>query len=171
MSANKPCWRSRRVDEDSPDRSRKTGAVIVDRAGQIVTTGYNTLPLGVEPEDRFLVRPAKYDWTERAERNAIFAAAREAGKSTGDCEMVVPWFPCVQCALAIVQAGITRLVSPYPDVTDPNWGEEFKTALEILEKGKVRFDHFIDDRPPPRPVSEGEHVEMVVDEGKLPVQA
>lgn len=162
---------ARRVAEDSPDRSRKTGAVIVDESGQIVTTGYNTLPLGVEPEDRYLVRPAKYDWTEHAERNAIFEAARTPGKSTGGCEMIVPWFPCVQCARAIVQAGITRLVSPYPDVTDPNWGEEFKTALDILEKGKVKFDHFIDDRPPPKPVAEGEHVEQVVRNDRLPAQA
>lgn len=47
----------------------------------------------------------------------------------------------------------------------------FKTALKILEKGKVTFDHFIDDRPPPKPVAEGEHVEQVVQAERLPAQA
>ena len=64
---------ARRVAEDSPDRSRKVGAVIIDPAtDHIVSVGCNTLPEGVEHSDEFLTRPAKYDWTEHAERNAIF---------------------------------------------------------------------------------------------------
>lgn len=162
---------ARRVAEDSPDRSRKVGAVIVDPNGDIVAVGCNTLPEGVEHSDEFLSRPAKYDWTEHAERNAIFEVAKSVGKSTHKCSMVLPWFPCVQCSRAIVQAGISRVVSPYPDVSDPNWGEEFVTALRILEKGGVKFDHFIDDRPPPRPRAEGEVEEVVHDPNRLPSQA
>lgn len=65
---------ARRVGADSPDRSRKVGAVLLGAAGSILTTGYNTLPEGVEHVDRYLDRPMKYDWTEHAERNAIYAA-------------------------------------------------------------------------------------------------
>ena len=162
---------ARRVAEDSPDRSRKVGAVIVGPNGDIVAMGCNTLPEGVEHTDEFLSRPAKYDWTEHAERNAIFEVAKSVGKSTNGCSMVLPWFPCVQCSRAIVQAGITRVVSPYPDVSDPNWGEEFVTALRILEKGGVKFDHFIDDRPPPRPRAEGDVEEVVINPHRLPAQA
>lgn len=162
---------ARRVAEESPDRSRKTGAVIVDAFGDIVSVGCNTLPDGVEHSDEFLSRPAKYDWTEHAERNAIFEVAKSAGKSTDGCTMVLPWFPCAHCARAIVQSGIKRVVAPYPDVTDPNWGEEFKTALRMLEKKGVTFDHFIDDRPPSRPRAEGDHAENTLTEGRPSVSA
>lgn len=155
---------------ESPDRSRKTGAIVVDAQGQIVAFGFNTLPDGVEHADEFLRRPAKYDWTEHAERNAIFQAARSPGKSTDGCTMVLPWFPCVPCARAIVQSGIRRLVSPYPDVADPSWGEDFKTALKILEKGGVRFDHFIDDRPPPKSLPEGQVAVVDKPEGQPPIE-
>lgn len=162
---------ARRVAEDSPDRSRKVGAVIIAPNGEIISVGCNTLPDGVEHSDEFLSRPAKYDWTEHAERNAIFEVAKSLGKSTEGCSMVLPWFPCAHCARAIVQAGIQRVVAPYPDVTDPNWGEEFKTALRMLEKNKVTFDHFIDDRPPPRPRAEGDHAESLSAEGRAPITA
>ena len=82
---------ARRAAEDSPDRSRKVGAVIVDALGDIVSVGCNTLPQGVEHSDEFLSRPAKYDWTEHAERNAIFDVAKSLGKSTDGCTMVLPW--------------------------------------------------------------------------------
>jgi len=160
---------ARRVAEDSPDRSRKVGAVIVDAFGDIVSVGCNTLPDGVEHSDEFLSRPAKYDWTEHAERNAIFDVAKSMGKSTDGCTMVLPWFPCAHCARAIVQSGIKRVVAPYPDVTDPNWGEEFKTALRMLAKNSVVFDHFIDDRPPPRPRAEGDHAENTLTADRIPV--
>jgi dCMP deaminase len=162
---------ARRVAEDSPDRSRKTGAVIVDSQGQVISIGCNTLPDGIEHEDRFLTRPGKYDWTEHAERNAVFAVARAKDKSTEGCEMITPWFPCVPCARAIVQAGITRLVCPYPDTQDESWGKDFITALELLERAGVKFDHFIDDRPPPKAVADQDAVVVVIDETRVSAHA
>ena len=163
---------ARRVAEDSPDRSRKVGAVIIDPAtDHIVSVGCNTLPEGVEHSDEFLTRPAKYDWTEHAERNAIFEVAKSKDKSTEGCAIVLPWFPCVPCSRAIVQAGITRVVSPYPDISDQTWGSDFVTALRILEKGGVQFDHFIDDRPPPAARADDDPAESTATEDRAPVQA
>lgn len=139
---------ARRVAKDSPDRSRKVGAVLVRPDGSIVSVGTNTLTEGVEHEDRYLERPAKYDWTEHAERNAIFAAARE-GLATKGCTMVLPWFPCKECARAIVQCGVSRVVAQYPDVNDPTWGDGFKVGLELFAKAGIRFDAYVDDTPMP----------------------
>lgn len=93
------------------------------------------------------------------------------GKSTDGCTMVLPWFPCAHCARAISQAGIKRVVAPYPDVTDSVWGAEFKTALRILEKTGVRFDHFIDDQPPPKPRADGDPLANEKGPHRLPVEA
>jgi len=59
------------------------------------------------------MRPAKYRWTEHAERNAIFSAAR-MGVSIVGATMYLPWFPCAECARAIVQSGIGALVAYQP---------------------------------------------------------
>jgi deoxycytidylate deaminase len=56
-----------------------------------------------------LVRPTKYLWIEHAERNAICNAAR-AGTATEGCTIYVEIMPCMDCARAIVQAGIVQVV-------------------------------------------------------------
>lgn len=151
---------AKRASEDSPDRSRKVGAILARPDGTIVSSGCNTLPLGVEHADRYLDRPAKYDWTEHAERNAIFAAARE-GVATKGCTMVLPWFPCKECARAIVQAGVSRVVAQYPDLSDPTWGEGFRIGLEMFAKANIQFDAYIDDAPMPAARAEGDPAQTV----------
>ena len=146
---------AQRVAEDSPDRSRKVGAVVVNDDYKIITTGHNTLPLNIPHEDRYLSRPAKYDWTEHAERNAIYEAARE-GLATKGCTIILPWFPCVECARAIVQSGFTRIVASYPDIDDPTWGEGFKVGLELFKKAGVKFD-VLQNIPTPQARAEGDH--------------
>lgn len=121
----------------SKDRSRRVGCVIVDRDRGVRAIGYNGFPRGVNesPEARH-ARPAKYLWTEHAERNAIYQAAR-IGVPLAGCSMYLPWFPCMDCARAIVQAGIERLVAFEPDLGDAQWGEHFRAALELLREAKV----------------------------------
>src|SRR5262245_49631273 len=106
----------------SKDRSTRVGCVIVGPNREIRSTGYNGFPRGVEDlVDERHSRPAKYKWTEHAERNAIYNAAR-IGVSIDGCAMYVPWFPCMDCARAIVQSGLSVLVAYRPDLDDPQWG-------------------------------------------------
>jgi dCMP deaminase len=122
----------------SKDRSTKGGAVIVgpDKIPRVI--GYNGFPRGVndDAEDRH-GRPLKYRWTEHAERNAIYNAAR-IGVSLAGCIMYVPWFPCMDCARAIVQAGIVELVAIRPDLDHPIWGEDFQLALQLFDEAAIR---------------------------------
>ena len=86
------------VSQWSKDQSTKVGCVIVGEANQVLSLGYNGFPRGVNdtPPERHQ-RPAKYKWTEHAERNALFNAARTGTNLTG-AVLYVPWFPCVDCA-------------------------------------------------------------------------
>ena len=53
--------------------------------------------------------------------------------------MYLPWFPCMDCARAIVQVGIKRLVALRPDTTDAQWGEQSAAALDLFkEAGTLR---------------------------------
>jgi dCMP deaminase len=122
----------------SKDRSTKVGAVIVGPDNVVRAIGYNGFPRGVndDAEDRH-ERPLKYRWTEHAERNAIYNAAR-IGVSLADCTMYLPWFPCMDCARAIVQAGIAELVAIKPDTDHATWGEDFRLALQLFEEAMIR---------------------------------
>jgi dCMP deaminase len=129
------------VGEWSKDRSRKIGCVIVDDERGIRAVGYNGFPRGVE--DAFEARhsrPTKYLWTEHAERNAIYQAARMGIRLEG-CTMYLPWFPCMDCARAIVQAGIRRLVAFQPDTTDTQWGEQFLVALDLFKEAGTLLEY------------------------------
>jgi dCMP deaminase len=94
----------------SKDPSRGVGAVIVSGAKQIVATGFNGLPRGVKDLPERLERPAKYDYVCHAELNAIIQCARN-GVSPVGCTVYTSFSPCIQCTLAIVQAGVARVVT------------------------------------------------------------
>ncbi len=65
------------VKEKSKDRRTKIGAVIVGPDNEIVSTGYNSFPRGIDDDvEERQVRPEKYYWFEHAERNSIYNAAR-----------------------------------------------------------------------------------------------
>ena len=121
----------------SKDRSAKAGCLIVGEDRLIRSTGFNGFPRNIDDDEPSRhERPAKYSWTEHAERNAVYNAAR-LGISTFGCICYVNWFPCVDCARAIVQAGMVRLVGLEPDQRDPRWGEEFQFASKLLRESGV----------------------------------
>jgi dCMP deaminase len=51
--------------------------------------------------------------------------------------MYVTLFPCADCARAIIQSGITKLVSPTPDVNNERWGEHFKVSLVMFKEANL----------------------------------
>src|SRR5882724_1578597 len=95
---------ARHVGQWSKDQSRQVGCVIVGPSREIRAIGYNGFPRGADdsPDSLRNTRPNKYLWTEHAERNAIYQAAR-IGITVSGCTMYLPWFPCMDCARAIVQ--------------------------------------------------------------------
>lgn len=136
-------WNARFVDLArfvagwSKDRSRKIGAVIVGLNREILSVGYNGFPIGVndDVEERHQ-RPAKYAWTEHAERNAIYNAARTGVKLEG-ATIYLPWYPCIDCARAIIQVGIDEVVAVEPDWNDTTFGKDFVLVKEMFDEADV----------------------------------
>ncbi len=74
------------------------GALVVDAAGEVLSTGAN-------------LREATADPTAHAEVVAIRAAARQRGEwRLAGCTLVVTLEPCTMCAGAIVLARLDRVV-------------------------------------------------------------
>lgn len=83
------------------------GAVFA-QAGRIVATGYNGAPAGIDhcppgPHDGPCQRAV------HAEQNAVAFAAQH-GVTLGGSKLVITHMPCLNCALMLVNAGITGVV-------------------------------------------------------------
>ena len=133
---------ARHVGGWSKDRSTKVGCVIVGSSNEVRAVGYNGFVRGADDDndDRHR-RPDKYVWTEHAERNAIYHAAM-VGVPLAGCRMYLPWFPCIDCARAIVQCGITELIAVEPDVSHERWGADFKHSIELLKEAGINVRFF-----------------------------
>jgi dCMP deaminase len=125
----------------SKDKNTKVGAIIADNENRVLSIGYNGFPSGCNDYiDERYERPAKYLFTEHAERNAIYSAAKN-GVRLKDSVMYLMWFPCADCSRAIIQSGIKRLVCSKPDLDTPKWGEHFKAGLEMLSEANIEIEY------------------------------
>jgi dCMP deaminase len=130
----------------SKDPSTQVGAVIVDNNNKIIASGYNGMPGGkddcftwqkTDPEDN------KYQYVVHAELNCIL----NSNKSCTDCILYVTKFPCNECAKAIVQSKIKKVVYSDPIYSEnPNNPSEkiFRHCGIILEKYNKRMNLTID---------------------------
>ena len=81
----------------SKDPNTQVGACIVSQSNKILSMGYNGFPLGCSDDE--------FPWA-RAELNAIL---NYRGNLEGS-KLYVSLFPCNECAKAIIQAGIKKIV-------------------------------------------------------------
>jgi dCMP deaminase len=122
----------------SPNKIRQVGAVILTCDGAEPIAACNTFPAGVADLDWRHEGDGRFVWMEHAERNAIFNAAKH-GRALAGATIATTFFPCIDCARAIVQSGIARVVSPEPALEDPVWGAAFPRSRTILEEGGVEL--------------------------------
>lgn len=120
----------------SKDTSTKVGCVVVGPTRDIRATGYNGLPRFVNDNvSERLERPAKYLWTEHAERNAFYQASRY-GISLEGCSLYSTLFPCADCARGIIQVGIKEVISPTP-VHNERWNENWDVTGKMFEEAGI----------------------------------
>lgn len=96
----------------SKDPSTQVGCCIVGEDMTILSTGYNGFPKGCSDDEYPWGREGehnctKYPFVVHAELNAILNAS---GKSLRGATVYTSLFPCNECAKAIIQSGITRVV-------------------------------------------------------------
>ena len=95
----------------SKDSHTQVGACIVNDENKIVSVGYNGMPTGCEDSEMPWEREGafldtKYPFVCHAELNAIL----NCNTDLHGCTLYVTLFPCNECAKAIIQSGIRRVV-------------------------------------------------------------
>lgn len=96
----------------SKDPNTQVGACIVSQDNKILSMGYNGFPLGCSDEEFPWGREGeqletKYPYVTHGEMNAIL---NYRGGSLEGTKLYVSLFPCNECAKAIIQAGIKKIV-------------------------------------------------------------
>lgn len=117
------------------DRAQVGCVLVLDK--RILTTGFNGSPSGQPHCDEVghLMVEGHCVRTIHAETNAIIQAALH-GVSTKGATCYVTHFPCMNCAKALVNAGIVRLVYNNPYRIDPISVQFLEGAnVEICEQG------------------------------------
>ena len=136
------------VKTKSKDKNTQIGAVIVGKNNEIVSTGYNSFPRGINDNvAERQERPEKYYWFEHAERAAIYNAAR-IGVSTDGCAIYLTCgVPCADCARAIINSGITSIyIAPGAGARGNMWDEHFKRSILMFMEANVKVFGY-DNRP------------------------
>ncbi len=123
----------------SKDPVCKVGAILLaPNSYQILSMGYNGLPRKIEETPERWERPLKYKYVEHAERNAIYNASRHGTPLEGAIAVITK-FPCCDCARALIQSGITHIVTESPDFNHPRWGEDFKISQEMFKEVNIEI--------------------------------
>lgn len=126
---------ARTISERSKDPSTKVGAVVVDERQVIAATGYNGFPRGIQDlPERWENRETKLTYVVHAEVNALL----NASKSLVGCILYVyPLFSCSNCAKAVIQAGIKRIVAHAPDLERQEC--KYDAAIQMYKEAGVEI--------------------------------
>lgn len=129
----------------SKDPSTKVGAVAISQDKQILSMGWNGFPRGIfDTEERLNDRKIKYDFVVHAEKNLIYNACMN-GISLKNSTLYVNFPVCGECAKAIVQVGIKKIVCGHTGFS-PRWKESNELAEKVLNEANVEFIYYIKEK-------------------------
>lgn len=135
------------VAELSKDPSAKIGAVITGKNRQILSQGYNGFPRGVDDcEERYLDKKVKYSLVVHAEANAIYNASANQAKLEGATIYVYGLPTCNECAKAIIQVGIKKVIQLNTKPDNDSWKESNQISRMMFKEAGVEvIDVLIED--------------------------
>jgi dCMP deaminase len=129
----------------SKDESTQIGAVIVGEDREVLSTGYNSFPRGLDDSlKERQERPEKYFWMEHAERNAIYNAARIGVSLKNSVIYLTSGLPCMDCARGIVNSGIRTVYCKQVCTTKnkEKWDESQTKSLQLLNECGVEIIYY-----------------------------
>ena len=129
----------------SKDPSTQVGACIVSPEHKIIGVGYNGFPRGCSDDELPWEREGawedtKYPYVCHAELNAILNSTLTHLEGA---TLYVALFPCNECAKAIIQTGIKRVVF----MSNKYEGsKEVNASRRMMESAGIKLEQFRSDR-------------------------
>lgn len=131
---------ARDVAHWSKDPSTQCGAIVIGESGQLLSQGYNGFPRGMDDsEELYNNRDTKYDRIVHAEMNAIYNCALN-GVSLKGATLYVHGLPCChECAKAIIQVGIKKVVMS--QASNIRWNDSCGKGMDYLDEAGVKVTY------------------------------
>lgn len=86
-----------------------------------------------------MLKPLRHKFSVHAERNVVYQAAKLGIKTEG-LTMVCSWATCSDCAQAIIQSGIVRLVTHQQALEKSGeWREDIDLAFSMLREAGIEL--------------------------------
>ena len=128
----------------SKDINTQIGVVVVGKDNEIVSTGYNSFPRGINDDiDERQERPEKYFWFEHAERNAIYNAARIGVSTLGTTMYMTCGMSCLDCARAIINSGISKIVlRKGKGAKGDKWNDSSIRSIQMFKEAGVIVEYY-----------------------------
>jgi len=131
---------AKEVSTWSKDPSTQVGVVAV-RERRILSTGYNGFPVSIEDTPyRLDNKEIKYQYVIHGEANCIYNAAENGIPLRGSTIYVYGLPVCSECAKAIIQSGVSRVVMVLSKKTPEKWGTSFKKTEEMFRECGIKFE-------------------------------
>lgn len=129
------------ISKWSKDPNKKIGAMIVGSHKQIISQGYNGFPRGVkDTNERYLDKELKNKFVVHAEMNAILNALYNGSSVKGSTIFVSGLPVCNECAKAIIQSGIKKVIMDTKLNPNSKWFEPAQVALRMFEEAGVEVE-------------------------------
>jgi dCMP deaminase len=128
----------------SKDTKRKVGCIILEDESLIqLSSGYNGLPRKLKETKKRWLKENKEYYVIHAETNAIIQASR-TNTNIKKSIMVCNRFPCHNCCMNLIQAGIKLLITVEPEWNNlsKKWKKSFFASKEMLDELKIEIMFF-----------------------------
>ena len=128
----------------SKDTKRKVGCIILEDESLIqLSSGYNGLPRKLKETKKRWLKQNKDYYVIHAETNAIIQASR-TNTNIKNSIMICNRFPCHNCCMNLIQAGIKLLITVEPEWNNlsKKWKKSFIASKEMLDELKIEIMFF-----------------------------
>ena len=131
---------AREVSTWSKDPSTQCGALLIGDSGQVLSQGYNGFPRGMDDDPKlYNERNIKYTRIVHAEMNAIYNASRSGISLKGSTAYVHGLPCCHECAKALIQVGVKRVVMG--KANNIRWNDSCGDAMDFFKEAGVEITY------------------------------
>lgn len=119
----------------SKDPAKQVGAVVISPDKREISYGYNGFPFKLADDARLANKTVKNCLSLHAEVNAILNAKKDLANWSLYCSEAI----CEQCALVIIQAGITKVTMPAA-LSSSSWFDSCTKAISLFKEANVTIN-------------------------------
>ena len=127
------------ASQHSADLNTQVASAIVSWSGGIILAGWNEVPPQLASKGYPKCHETKNFCTEHAERRVLYKAV-ENRLTTDRLQLYTTWAACSECARAIIQFGIKRVVTFRRLVyrTSPSWEQSIREGLTMMRDAGIQ---------------------------------